>query len=243
MIPKRHDPKFSFGGQDLSPYLFAYEVTRSILPSRNLAQTTVLGRNGALVKDEGLATLEIVVKAVIKARREHDIAEARRRVSSLLYSTGEQKLVLYDEKSRYYNAFYQGGAELDREYRNPKLELTFLCADPIAFGQGRKQTITAAQTVVNTGGTFKSYPTITAKPASGLKQWTITNVTTGEFVTVSASFTGSQTLILDMEKQRATINGSDVAVDINSDFFALDGVQKLKTSNGSATVEWIERWL
>lgn len=242
MNPLRHDPLFSFNDEDLSPYVFAYEVTRQILPERNFTHTTVLGGNGALVKDEGLNTLEITVSAVIKARREENIAEIRHRLASILHTREPCELRLYDNKPRYYLALFTGGAQLDREYKNPKIELTFLCPDPIAFGQARTQTVTSTQTVVNTGGTYKSYPVVTVTPSKG-STWRITNVSTGAFVKVDATFTGSNKLVLDMEKQRATLNNSDVAVDISSDFFALEGAQKLTCTNSSATLEWKERWL
>ena len=83
---------------------------------------------------------------------------------------------------------------------------------------------------------------MTCKPASG-SYWTFANVTTGAFVRVEASFTGSQTVVLDMARERCTVNGADHAVTLSSDFFAMEGVQQLKTSSGTATVEWEERWL
>ena len=71
----------------------------------------------------------------------------------------------------------------------------------------------------------------------------LTNVTTGDFVRVDAAFTGSQTVVLDMAKQRCKVNGTDHQVNISSDYFPLDGEQSLKVSSGTATLEWSERWL
>ena len=46
-----------------------------------------------------------------------------------------------------------------------------------------------------------------------------------------------------MGLERCTINGTDHAVDITSDFFGIEGDVSLMVSGGTATVEWDERWL
>lgn len=233
---------FSFSGNDIGLCMSVSSVTRNVISERNLEQTTVSGMNGALVKDSGLSPLEITVTGNLWAQKIEEVTRTRRLISAMLMTSEPAKLVLPDERDKYYLAIYQGGAELSRNAHRPSVELTFLCPDPVAFGQSRTQTVTTTQTVVNTGGTYKSYPIVTAKPPSG-SSWRITNVSTGDFVLVYATFTGSQTLVLDMEKQRCTINGSDKAVDITSDFFAIEGTQKLQVSGGSATLAWNERWL
>lgn len=102
--------------------------------------------------------------------------------------------------------------------------------------------MTASQRAVAAGGNYRAYPTVTCKPPAG-SSWTITNVSTGRFVRVEASFTGAQTVVLDMRAERCTVNGADWPVTVASDFFSLDGVQQIKTSGGTATLEWEERWL
>ena len=46
-----------------------------------------------------------------------------------------------------------------------------------------------------------------------------------------------------MKTERCTVNGSDWPVTVTSDFFALYDTQELKTSGGTATLEWEERWI
>ena len=46
-----------------------------------------------------------------------------------------------------------------------------------------------------------------------------------------------------MRAERCTVNGADWPGPVASDFFSLDGVQQIKTSGGTATLEWEERWL
>lgn len=235
--------KLVFNGHDLGALMSVSSVSRSVAPSYNFTQTTVAGHNGAYVVNGGLEVLEIDVIGNLRAHNIEHVTRQRRLLASMLQTSDVAKLILPDEIDKYYMAYYKGGADLSRNAHRPQVTLTFLCPDPVAFGQEREQTITTTQTVVNAGGTYKSYPTITATPASGQTYWQIMNVTTGEFVKVFANFTGAQTITLDTEKQRAIINKSDVAVDINSDFFAIEGAQTLKVSSGSATMTWCERWL
>lgn len=233
---------FSFGDVDLTPRVFVTGTTRSILPPVRLDESTISGLDGSLVKHNGFESCELTVSGFLFGDALDDTACLRRLLAKMLSFTSPQALKLPDEPWNYYLAWFKGAAETSRQGKFPSVELTFLCPDPVAFGQSRTQTVTTTQTVVNTGGTCKSYPIVTAKPPSG-SSWRITNVSTGDFVLVYATFTGSQTLVLDMEKQRCTINGSDKAVDISSDFFAIEGTQKLQVSGGSATLAWNERWL
>lgn len=232
---------FGFGDYDLSRLLACLGISRQVMPARSLTRTSVPGMDGCHVSEQGLSPLEIEVDVALWATDEADVADARRELASAL-SGGDKRLILPDEPHLAYLARFEGGGGLDRLFNSPSTTLTFLCADPIAYGSPRTATVATAATLVNAGGTYKARPVVACKPASG-SSWTLTNVTTGDFVTVQAAFTGSQAVVLDMAKERCTIDGVDHAVTIASDFFALDGAQTLKTSSGTATLEWEERWL
>lgn len=231
-----------FNGIDLSPWLHVSKVTRPVTAPRRLSATEVAGMDGAHVADEGMEAVELEVECFLLARSQADVSDARRLLSSALRTDAAARLVLDDEPGRYLMAWYKGGAELSRNAHSPSLTLTFLCVDPVAYGNARKATVGTAGAYIDAGGTYRARPTVTCKPSSG-SYWQLTNATTGEFVRVEASFTGSQTVVLDMARERCTVNGADHAVTLASDFFALEGTQRLKVSSGAATVEWEERWL
>lgn len=230
-----------FGGIDLTPYLLVTKVTRPIVPKVRLDETEVPGMDGTHVRATGLEPVEIAVDCNIVGGSLDEVAEARAVLASAL-SGGEKALVLDDAPERYMLARYRGGAEQGRNAHMPNLTLAFYCADPAAYGQRRSERVTASQRAVAAGGNHRAYPTVTCKPPAG-SSWTITNVSTGRFVRVEASFTGAQTVVLDMRAERCTVNGADWPVTVASDFFSLDGVQQIKTSGGTATLEWEERWL
>lgn len=232
---------FSFGNFDLGTLLWCSEIKRAALPSRRLEQTEVSGMDGCLVRDNGLEPLKITVGVIMRAETADDVAESRRILADALKG-GAKRLILPDEPERCLMAYYQGGDSWGSAIGNPEASLTFLCADPVAYGQGRTASVGTAATAIRSGGTYKAWPVVTCKPAKG-SSWTFTNITTGDYVCVEATFTGTQTVVLDMANERCTVNGADHAVTLGSDFFAIDGDCELKASSGTATLEWTERWL
>ncbi len=231
-----------FNGVDLSPWLHVSRVARPVTASRRLSATEVAGMDGAHVADEGMEAVELEVECFLLARSQADVSDTRRLLSSALRTDAAARLVLDDEPGRYLMAWYKGGAELSRNAHSPGLTLTFLCADPVAYGNVRKATVGTAGAYIDAGGTYKASPMVTCKPPAG-SYWTLTNVSTGEFVRVEAAFNGSQAVVLNMASERCTVNGADWPVTLSSDFFAIEGEQRLMTSGGTATIEWEERWL
>ena len=172
------------------------------------------------------------------------VKEQRRLIASaLMRSNAEERLILPDEPERYHMAIYEGGAELSRLSHRPKVELAFLCPDPIAYGRHRSATVSGSATV-DPGGTYRALPSIMVTPPAGA-YWQITNTGNGKLVRVEASFSGSQELVLDMGLARCTVNGYDHPVTASSDFedFYLDGPTELTVSGGEAQIDWEERWV
>lgn len=232
---------FAFGGIDLAPYISVTNVTRSVAPKRRLTRTEVPGMDGELVRADGLEAMEVTVAGHLAARSIEGTSALRRLLAKTLACGEPRPLVLPDEPTVYLLALYQGGAELSRHSKRAKVELGFLCPDPVAYGAARAQTISGTS-FVEAGGTYPARPVVTAKPPKG-SYWQITSVDTGDFVRVDSSFTGSQTLVVDMGLQRCTVNGSDVPCTVSSDFFAIEGSRQIKVSGGTAELEWNERWL
>lgn len=232
---------FSFGGTDLERYMSVSAATRTVAPGRRVERTAVPGMDGELARCGGMEAQEVTVTGYLRAWTLAEVADARRLLARALTSDGPQMLRLPDEPWSGLMAVYEGGAELSRNAHRPKVELRFLCADPVAYGRDRSAKVSGSATV-EVGGTYPARPKVTVKPPRG-SSWRITNVDTGEFVCVQASFTGSQTVVIDMASHRCTVNGADHAVTLDSDFFSIDGTQHLLASGGTATLEWAERWL
>lgn len=235
------EQRIAFDGHDLSTYMLVTDVKRQVAPKRRITQTQVPGMDGALVSSVELDAVEITVSGCITRRLMRDVADARKALATCLSAKKPAPLVLPDDPTTYLMALYEGGAEPSKLAYVPDVDLVFLCADPVSYGQRRSLSVSGTKRL-RVGGNYPARPVVTVKPPRG-SQWQITNVDTGEYVRVLASFTGSQTVVLDMGLERCTINGTDHAVDITSDFFGIEGDVSLMVSGGTATVEWDERWL
>lgn len=217
-------------------------MDRSILPEVSVTTASVPGKTGTSFQKVDLNELQISVRMRLKASVGDDLAELRHMLAERLYAAIPEMLVLDDEPTRYYLATTSGSSDMDRISPSASVELTFLCPDPIAYGQSRTSPMTTSANI-KVGGTWPTKPTITAKPAAG-SYYKITNYTTGEFVQINRTFNGTETVVIDCEHEQANVNGVNAAVTIASDYFAMSpGAIRLTANNGTATVEWIERWL
>lgn len=231
----------TYDGNDLTSHLLITDVSRKVMSKRRITASVVPGMDGALVSDMTLEPLEVTVQAVIIEQLMDDVSQARRTIANALRSRVAAPLILPDEPSKYLMAIYEGGAEPSALMQGPEVELVFYCADPVAYGQTHTQTITRASTF-DVGGSWLARPIISVKPPYG-SYWQVLKKSTGEYVLVYANFTGTQSLVIDMETQRCLLNGTDYPVDIRSDFFAIEGRETLRITSGTAQVEWRERWL
>lgn len=233
----------TFNGFDFSPYLDA-NPTRPIMPPVEIEADEVPGADGTRFRRAKLGELKIPVSVRLKASAKDDIAELRHMLAAALWSGKPAPLVLGDDPARYHLAVLDGSSDLDRLWNTGRTELTFRACDPVAYGEAKSASVNARGTVY-VGGTLGAYPVITAKPAQG-ESYRVTLVDTGEYVEMEAPFDGSQALVIDCAKQHCTLNGvtADRYVALSSDYFALSaGPNELKTSSGTAEIEWTERWL
>ena len=60
---------------------------------------------------------------------------------------------------------------------------------------------------------------------------------------INTALTSSSTIRLDMATEHATVNNQTAPVTIDSDYFEINGRCHLNITNGTAILEWVERWL
>lgn len=228
-----------YGGVDLSRWAnVTYD--RSIMPETSVDVIDVPGGVSRL-KSVSLKPLEVTARLRLTVGSDDDLADVRHAVASVLMSTEAKALVLPDDPSRYLMAVVSGTSDLDSLFRTGMAEVKFLAPDPVAYGTHHEVTL-STRNMLRVGGNRPARATITATPGSG-SWWKVTNYGTGEFVQITATFDGTQVVVVDMDAQRATLNGSDVAVTLGSDFWSMDGTADVRLSSGSGTIEWDERWL
>ncbi|MFR5416785.1 MAG: phage distal tail protein [Collinsella sp.] len=204
------------------PHVSTCRVTKGLRdrlsPTVRLDETEVPGMDGTHVRATGLEPVEIAVDCNIVGGSLDEVAEARACACLRRCPAARRRLAASTTRlpSATCSRCHRGGAEQGRNAHMPNLTLGFYCADPAAYGQRRSEQVSASQRAVAAGGNYRAYPTVTGRPPAG-SSWTITNVSTGRFVRVEASFTGAQTVVLDMRAERCTVNGADWPVTVASD--------------------------
>lgn len=244
MITRRKAPRprLVFGGRDLSRLFVVTGVSRPLVAELTVDTVEVPGGDGAHVQGASIGATEVTVSGYIAAESDREVARARRELDRALFSREPLPLQLPDDPDLYLMAIYKGGSAPTRHRSWPTLDLTFTVPDPVAYGRHRTAEVSGTSTVM-AGGTYPARPVVTAVPPAGAEYWQITDVGSGRFVRVRASFNGAAAVELDMGLERCRVNGHDHAVDVTSDYFALDGECEIAVSSGTATLEWDERWV
>ena len=242
-----HD-RILFNGHDLSKIVMC-RMERPIMPPVEIVTATMGGRHGEVFRRARMQAYTVPVTVWIRAKDRRRVADIRHRLAAMLWTTEPAPLYLPDDPARYHLAIVDGDTNLGAITDDlPTTTINFRVCDPIAYGNSRSMELAAGSaTYVNAGGTWESAPVVRSTTAGGM--WRIRNATTNEFVeinadTVGASITGGQALVCDMANERLTLNGLDVGVTTDSDFFTIEGNVELEVVGGvSTTMDWRERWI
>lgn len=230
-----------YDGKDLSRIVRA-NVSKSILPEVSMDSVEVPGRPGQAFAGVRLGMRELTVAMRLRLMPDGDVPAAHRELAAALYKDSPRKLVLPDDPGRYYMAVMTGPSDLDNLWYTGGAEVTFTCPDPIIYGAERRCELPGTARV---GGTFETYPTVTARPAKG-SSWRVTNRSTGEYVELVYDFKGTEEVTVDTEGMHCEIDGTgaDRYVSVYSDFFALaPGKVEVTLSSGTGEMRWDEKWL
>lgn len=231
-----------FNGHDLSTLVYC-KLQRPIMAPVSATFENVAGRHGEVFKSAFRSGYDLPVDLWLRSNDRRDVAEVRHRLAKALWCTEPAPLYLPDDPTRYLMAIVSGPTDLGEITDDcPTTTVTFHIGDPAYYGQKRHVEAEAGTFTINAGGDLATYLTVTAEP-SNPAGWYIRNVGTGEQVKLASSVASGGTVRLDMAAERATVNGNTAAVTLDSDFFEIDGRTKLQISDGTALLEWRERWL
>lgn len=235
--------KVTFNNSDLNDYLIVKRIKESILPPINTIRKTIPGRAGTRYVRKTLGERQIKIDVEIPASCFSSREETINTLASILYTEDEKELKLRDSKT--YLASLDGDTNLENIVFHGAGTLIFIATDPIAYGELKTITDIAGKEILNTG----TYPTkgkITIEIAEAAEELEVTLLNTGEFLYVEDDFATEDVIVIDLEQEYITKNGSS-AMDklyLESDFFELPvGEFELSVSSGTASLEFRERWL
>ena len=230
-----------FNGYDLSSLVYC-KIRRPVMASVKATFEDVPGRHGETFKAAKREGYDLVVDMWLRTEHRREVAEARHKLSAMLWTDEPAPLFLPDDPTRYLMAIVSGSTDLDEITDDcPMASVTFHIGDPDYHGQSRRIDVSGSVAFA-VGGSLPAAIKVTAKPGA-CSSWRITDTDTGEFVEVAQALTSDSVVRLDFATEHATVNGSIAALNIMSDFFEIKGRAHLKISSGTATVEWEERWL
>lgn len=230
-----------YDGVSITDTFQLVDISIPLLPTIEAVTHDLAQRPGSYFASRKVGTREIKVKLRLDAetRDPMGIFHAWREVSGIFNKKEPKKLYLNEEK--YCNALLVGESQLTDEAYYGVVELTFLCFDPYFYGKEHEIALSNnATSSFDVKGTVAALPklTLTASATSV----TITNMVTGDFVTIPGTANGSSVKV-DMERQLATIGNSYAPVNLLSDFFAVEGSARVKVAGASGTLKYEERYL
>lgn len=112
----------------------------------------------------------------------------------------------------------------DALFEDGSCELTFLCLDPVAWGEERiVQGEGAGTSFFDLGGTWRTWPRVEATAAEG-EFVEFRDLVGGREVRVEREFSGGEEVVVDCASDRAWVDGApaDADVVLESDFFWLE---------------------
>ncbi|HIW77045.1 MULTISPECIES: distal tail protein Dit [Gordonibacter] len=235
----------TYDGYDLSSLLMVENVIRPLVPPMEVT-TAEVGSDGAPVKRARLLpmTVRVLAHLVSDEKTEKDqirqLEDMRRKVAYRLYRKEPCRLVLPDAPDVFLMAVLADESELERLGYTRGTEISFRCADPVAYGSERfKEAKSGGIIRCNVGGTYTTMPTVAVLAESAEVTVKFDGV---EFSTLG-NFSSADPLIIDALAHVASKGQIVVPVSIMSDWPEWEpGVHTIECSHPFA-VSWRERWL
>lgn len=230
-----------YDGVNISDAFQIVDVSVPLLPTFTAVTHELAQRPGSYFASRKVGTREVKVKLRLDAetRNPMGIFKAWRELSAVFNKPEPRKLQLDEE--RYCWAMMVGESEIENNAYYGEVEFTFTCFDPYFYGAEHEIAVSNGSTAsFNVQGGVEAYPVLelTATTTYVL----VANAVTGDYVRVPSTASGSK-VVIDMERQTATIGGEFAPVYLASDFFTVEGAAKVKVTGANGTLRYRERFL
>lgn len=153
----------TYAGTELSQYFYIQNISRSILPPREISLLTVPARHGSYFTGARYGVRKIDINLTVLASTPTDYMNTLRTLAECLDVNEPSELVISDEADKFYYAILSGETDMVNELMTlGRGTLTFICPDPFAYSQYTK-VITPANRLFTfeNKGTTATYPKFT----------------------------------------------------------------------------------
>lgn len=229
----------TYDGLYLPDLVSVTEVQVQPFPSVDVSTAKVPGRPGEHVGSYELGPREIRLTLAVRMPSRHKLDAGRVLRALMPQLCKPEPRPLYLGDGRYINAMATDVSDAEYLGRVGRVELTMVAHDPFFYG---------AEHVERPGefpvsGNWETWPTVEVSGVEG--ELVVANALSGERVRVPRVAGADARVAIDMGRQRATMGGEYLPVDLDvSDFFALQpGDARVTVSAGEATIRYRERYL
>lgn len=239
---------FVFGGVDYADILDVASIEMPAIPESAPDLRYASGRDGALLASNDLKPLYIRVK--VRLATEHidprDIQRRWAEVAATMRHAEPEMLSLAD--GIWYLAVLADDSRLEFNTYSAFATLTFLCPDPVAYGDERTVEVPSGGSVdFLVGGSYPARPVINAAAVrdSVSNIWGV-RLDSGDFIHVATGSASVRNVEADCAARTCIVNGNPALPTLDSDWLVLEpGPHTLEMDNGTgaATVTFRERWL
>lgn len=159
----------TYDGEPMPSFMKIVKVDNMLLPEISQNTLSIPGRVGAYCFGSEVGTRQIDVEVIIFAERKNEMPRYAREVASWLYKDKPKKLEFGDNKGFYYYATYTGTSAIEELSRIGRATLTFMCYDPLLYGNDMSQTFQrGGNLVIGNLGSAPAFPVITMRAVADL---------------------------------------------------------------------------
>lgn len=240
---------FIFGSIELTERFEVKGIEMPAIAPSTVDVRSVPGMDGGVLVSNDLDPLEIKVTCRLTTDTidPREVQQAWADAVARIRRAGAQALYLTPDRFRM--AVLAGETPLEYANYSATGELTFLCADPVAYGREREITVPSGGSVTfHVDGTYPTAPTIAA--ASAVRDgtalvWGI-RLDAGDYVHVATGSASAMSVAVDCAARTCKVNAEPAMATLDSDWLELAPGQHtlaMDKGTGAATVTFRERWL
>lgn len=238
-----YENPFSFNGVNLYEFLPHPRIERPLSSSVEVNSVSMPGQPGESYVSAQYQPMEVTVTGNLPVWDVADVPEMVDRLVTVLSPVDreqwfEKVLYLPDRPGRWWKATCVR-KEIGRESRRPPVSLTFRMSNPVAYGESKQISFGSGTNVINVGGTYQTYPSrITG---TGGTTFVVSNYD-HKLQPYSSDGQLSGEVAFYPSEMRATVGGTETAITLDSDYWALLPGKNVITANSAGTINYYERW-
>ncbi|MBR0403778.1 MAG: phage tail family protein [Eggerthellaceae bacterium] len=240
---------FIFGSIELTERFEVKGIEMPAIASSTVDVRSVPGMDGGVLVSNDLDPLEIKVTCRLTTDTidPREVQQAWADAVARIRRAGTQALYLTPDRFRM--AVLAGETPLEYANYSATGELTFLCADPVAYGREREITVPSGGSVTfHVDGTYPTAPTIAA--ASAVRDGTALvwrlRLDGGAYIAVETGSASARKVDADCARRVCKVADAVKLPTLESDWIVLEPgshTLQMDKGTGAATVTYRERWL